>query len=111
MFAEASKAAGITPRVVTNREIRERLLFALINCGAYLLEERIAKRPGDIDISYVYGYGFPPHHGGPMWYAKEVGLQNVVNGLREFEAAFGPRWKPSALLVQAADGNRELTHA
>ncbi len=111
MFADASKAAGIAPRVVTNREIRERLLFALINRGAYLLEEGVARRPGDIDIAYVYAYGFPPHHGGPMWYAKEIGLQNVVNGLREFEAAFGPQWKPAALLVHAADDRRELAHA
>jgi 3-hydroxyacyl-CoA dehydrogenase len=111
MFADASNAAGIAPRVVTNREIRERLLFALINRGAYLLEAGVARRPGDIDIAYVYGYGFPPHHGGPMWYAKEIGLQNVVAGLREFEAAFGPQWKPSALLVQAAEDHRELMHA
>lgn len=111
MFADASQAAGIAPRVVTNREIRERLLFALINRGAYLLEEGIARRPGDIDIAYVYGYGFPPHHGGPMWYAKEIGLQNVVAGLREFEAAFGPRFTPAAQLVKAADDSRELAHA
>ena len=111
MFADASKASGIEPRVVTNREIRERLVFALINRGAYLLEEGVAQRPGDIDIAYVYGYGFPPHHGGPMWYAKEVGFNNVVAGLREFQAAFGPQWKPAPLLERAAEGDRELSHA
>jgi 3-hydroxyacyl-CoA dehydrogenase len=84
MFAEASKAEKIAPRVVTDPEIRDRLLFALINRGARLLEEGVAQRPGDIDIAYVYGYGFPPHRGGPMWYAQEIGA-----------------WKPSP----------ELTHA
>jgi 3-hydroxyacyl-CoA dehydrogenase len=111
MFVEAAQAAGITPRVVTNREIRERLLFALINRGAHLLDEGIARRPGDIDIAYVYGYGFPPHHGGPMWYAREIAFKNVVERLREFEAAFGPQWKPAAWLTNAVDEPRELAHA
>ena len=56
-------------------------------------------RPGDIDIVYVYGYGFPPHHGGPMWYAGEVGVGRVYERIRDFEATFGPQWKPSALLA------------
>lgn len=73
LFAEASTAAGIAPRAVTDRDIRDRLLRALIDRGAHLLEEGVARRPGDIDIAYVYGYGFPPHHGGPMWYANEIG--------------------------------------
>ena len=60
---------------MSDDEIRDRLIFALVNRGAYLLEEGVALRPGDIDIVYVYGYGFPPHRGGPMWYADEVGVQ------------------------------------
>jgi 3-hydroxyacyl-CoA dehydrogenase len=112
LFAEAARAAGIAPRVVTDREIRDRLLYALINRGAYLLEEGVALRPGDIDIVYVYGYGFPPHHGGPMWYADEVGVKNVYARILEFEAAFGPQWKPSAFLANgAAGGVPELAHA
>ncbi len=103
LFAQEARKAGIAPRVVTDREIRERLLYALINRGAYLLEEGIALRPGDIDIVFVYGYGFPPHHGGPMWYADEVGVALVYERIREFEAAFGPQWKPSALLARIAE--------
>jgi 3-hydroxyacyl-CoA dehydrogenase len=103
LFAEEARKAGIAPRPVTDREIRDRLLYALINRGAYLLEEGIALRPGDIDIVYVYGYGFPPHHGGPMWYAGEVGAGRVYERIRDFEAAFGPQWKPSALLARAAE--------
>ena len=73
--------------------------YALVNRGAYLLEEGVALRPGDIDIVYVYGYGFPPHHGGPMWYADEVGVENVYARILEFEAQFGEQWRPSALLA------------
>jgi len=73
IFADEARKAGITPHEYTDEEIRERLLGALIARGEKLLEEGVALRPGDIDIVYVYGYGFPPHHGGPMWYAKHGG--------------------------------------
>jgi 3-hydroxyacyl-CoA dehydrogenase len=102
LFAEEARHAGIAPREVSDSEIRERLLFALVNRGAYLLEEGVALRPGDIDIVYVYGYGFPPHYGGPMSYADEVGVERVYERIREFEAAFGPQWKPAALLADIA---------
>jgi 3-hydroxyacyl-CoA dehydrogenase len=104
LFADEARKAGIARREADDREIRERLLYALVNRGAYLLEEGIALRPGDIDIVYVYGYGFPPHHGGPMWYADEVGVANVYARIREFEAVLGPHWQPSALLAEVAAG-------
>jgi 3-hydroxyacyl-CoA dehydrogenase len=69
LFAEEARKAGIAPREVTDAEIRDRLLSALVNRGQKLLKEGVALRPGDIDIVYVYGYGFPPQRGGPMWYA------------------------------------------
>ena len=73
MFADAARRAGIAPRDVSDDEIRDRLLRALVERGRRLLEEGVALRPGDVDIVYVYGYGFPPYRGGPMWYAQEVG--------------------------------------
>ncbi len=99
LFAEEAKKAGIAPREVSDREILERLTFALINRGAYLLEEGVALRPGDIDIVYVYGYGFPPHHGGPMWYADEVGVKHVYDRVVEFG------WQPAPLLKEIAENN------
>jgi len=69
MFAEEARTAGIAPREASAEEIRTRLLGALAARGQKLVEEGVALRPGDIDIVYVYGYGFPPHHGGPMWYS------------------------------------------
>jgi 3-hydroxyacyl-CoA dehydrogenase len=108
LFAQEARKSGIAPRVVTDREIRDRLLYALINRGTYLLEEGVALRPGDIDIVYVYGYGFPPHHGGPMWYADEVGVARVYERICDFEATFGPQWKPSALLARVAESGGTL---
>ncbi len=113
LFAGEARAAGIAPYHADDVEIRERLLYALVNRGAYLLEDGIALRPGDIDIVYVYGYGFPPHHGGPMWYANEVGIEKVYARIVEFEEKFGPQWKPAPLLAERAAGRKvvELAHA
>jgi 3-hydroxyacyl-CoA dehydrogenase len=108
LFAQAAREAGIAPRQASDAEIRDRLVYALVNRGAYLLEEGIAMRPGDIDIVYVYGYGFPPHHGGPMWYADEVGVRHVYKRIKEFEAAYGPQWKPSALLARIAQSGSKF---
>ena len=113
LFAEEAAKAGIKPRTVSDQEILDRLTFALINRGAFLLEEGVALRPGDIDIVYVYGYGFPPHHGGPMWYADEVGAKHVYDRVLEFG------WTPAPLLKEIAEKNGmfsslkkgELVHA
>ncbi|MBV8074435.1 MAG: enoyl-CoA hydratase/isomerase family protein, partial [Candidatus Eremiobacteraeota bacterium] len=82
LFADGAKRAGVKPRDVSDEEIVKRLVFALANVGADLLRDGIALRPGDIDIVYIYGYGFPPHHGGPMWYADEIGVANVVADMK-----------------------------
>ena len=102
LFAEEARKAGIAPRQATDDEIRDRLIYALVNRGAYLLEEGVAVRPGDIDIVYVYGYGFPPHRGGPMWYADEVGADVVCARIEEFARLFGQQWKPAPLLERVA---------
>jgi 3-hydroxyacyl-CoA dehydrogenase len=112
LVAQEAAKAGITPREVSDAEIIERLAFALVNVGADLLDKEIALRPGDEDIVYIYGYGFPPHHGGPMWYADEVGVATVVARIK----AFG--WTVSPLLERIAiQGGtiaayqKELAHA
>ena len=80
LFAEVAAQAGIAQNPdITDDEIVKRLTHALIDAGAQLLEDKVALRPGDIDIVYVYGYGFPPHHGGPMWYAKEINYEPKVH--------------------------------
>jgi 3-hydroxyacyl-CoA dehydrogenase len=99
---EAAKQSGITPRAVAPDEIVERTVYALVNEGARILEEGIALRAGDIDVVYVYGYGFPAARGGPMWFADAVGLPKVLARTREFEKQHGPRWSPAPLLAKLA---------
>jgi 3-hydroxyacyl-CoA dehydrogenase len=78
LFKEVAAEAGIAQNPdVTDAEIVQRLTRALIDVGADLLQKKVALRPGDIDIVYIYGYGFPPHHGGPMWYGHEIGYNDV----------------------------------
>lgn len=102
---------GITPQKFTDREIVERCVFALVNEGARILEEGIALRASDIDVVYLNGYGFPLHRGGPMHYAQQVGLFNVVRALgryaRESEQA-ATFWQPATLLVQSVETGEPL---
>lgn len=106
LFAEVAAEAGIAQNPnVSDAQIVERLTRALIDVGADLLEKKIALRPGDIDIVYIYGYGFAPHHGGPMWYGHETGYKDVYGD----QASTG-----SAVVRQAHHDNgkkEELTHA
>ncbi len=106
LFAEEARRAGVAQRSgVTDEEIVQRCVYALVNAGALLLEDGIALRPGDEDIVYVYGYGFPPHHGGPMWYADEVGVENVYAAILRFKEEFGPHWQPARLLEEIAEAH------
>ena len=99
---------GTTPRKISDDEIVHRLVYALVNEGAKIVEEGIAMRASDIDMVYLTGYGFPLHRGGPMNYADTVGLFNVVGAMKRFaanpldDAGF---WQPAPLLAKlAAEG-------
>jgi 3-hydroxyacyl-CoA dehydrogenase len=94
-----AKALGIERDPIDADEIIDRLIFALINEGINILDEGIAQRPSDIDVVYVYGYGFPAWRGGPMHYADEVGLDKVLQRIEEFRDRFGAEnWTPAPLL-------------
>ncbi len=101
MIAEHRKSLGITPRKVADEEIVQRLVYSLVNEAAHILEEGIASKASDIDMVYLTGYGFPMYRGGPMLYADQVGLFNVVQSMHRFaqnphdDANF---WKPAPLL-------------
>jgi 3-hydroxyacyl-CoA dehydrogenase len=92
---------GITPRRIDNAEIVDRLVYALVNEGAKILDEKIAARASDIDVVYLTGYGFPAARGGPMFYADNVGLHIVRRRMQQFarnphgDPAF---WTPAALI-------------
>ncbi|XP_051999028.1 peroxisomal bifunctional enzyme [Xyrauchen texanus] len=91
---------GIQPRNISSQEIIERCLFALANEGFRILEDGIAARPEDIDVIYLFGYGFPRHRGGPMFYASMVGLQRVLERLEHYQQTHPdvPYLEPSPLL-------------
>jgi 3-hydroxyacyl-CoA dehydrogenase len=101
-----SKEQGIARRPVSDQEIVERCMYALVNEGAKILEEGIALRASDIDMVYLTGYGFPLYRGGPMFYADTVGLKNVVAEMEKYaKGRNGQFWKPAALLAKlAAEG-------
>jgi 3-hydroxyacyl-CoA dehydrogenase len=102
---EEAKKRGIARRAVSDEEIIARITTALANEGARVLEEGYATRAGDIDIVYVYGFGFPRYRGGPMFYADTVGLPNVLARVNEYRARFGDYWEPAPLLkTLAAEG-------
>jgi 3-hydroxyacyl-CoA dehydrogenase len=103
-------ANGITPRKVSDEEVVERCIYALVNEGARILAEGIAARASDIDLVYLNGYGFPAHRGGPMLYADTVGLPNVVRALRRFAAEPGadPSWQPAPLLLKLAEEGKSF---
>lgn len=102
---ECRAEMGITPRKINNQEIVQRCVYALVNEGARILEEGIAQRASDIDMVYLTGYGFPVFRGGPMHYAEQVGLTNVVRNMEPF--AENPHtqpgfWEPAPLLLKRA---------
>ena len=96
-----SQAQGVTRRVISDEEIVERLVFALVNEGAWILQEGIAARASDIDLVYLAGYGFPAGRGGPMFYADTIGLPKVEAAVRGFMAQpNGGAWKLAPLLSE-----------
>lgn len=90
---------GVQRRELSSEEILDRHLLALINEGFRILEEGIAQRPGDIDVVYVHGYGFPSYRGGPMFYASQRGLGSVLGSIEKlYGATREPYWAPALLL-------------
>ncbi len=103
IIVETSKELGIERREIDDQEILERCLYPLINEGARILEEGIALRPGDIDIIWLNGYGFPPYRGGPMFHADQIGLKAVHEAICRYRDAHGADfWTPSPLLERLA---------
>jgi 3-hydroxyacyl-CoA dehydrogenase len=106
MIVKHSKDIGVERRKISEQEIVERLVYALVNEAAYLLAEGIAQRASDVDMVYLTGYGFPLFRGGPMLYADIVGLPNVVAAMEKYaKGRNGEFWKPAPLLAKlAAEG-------
>ena len=99
IIADFRKEQDITPRDITDQEILERCMFVMINEGAKILEEGVADRALDIDVVWIFGYGFPAYRGGPMFWADQLGLDVILNAVEKYHDDIGgDQWKPSALL-------------
>ena len=107
MIIAHSKDLGIERRKISDQEIVERLVYALVNEGALILEEGIALRASDIDMVYLTGYGFPLFRGGPMFYADTVGLSNVLMSIHRYAKGRHPEaWVPAPLLSKLASESK-----
>ena len=105
IIEEERKARNVEAKSLSSDEIRRRYFAAMVNEGAKVLEEKMALRPSDIDVTKLFGYGFPRHMGGPMRYADVYGVENILKDLKEFEKEDPYFWKPAELIVKlVADG-------
>jgi len=98
-----AREKGITRRQIPDQEILERCIYPMINEGAKILEEGIAQRPSDIDVVWIYGYGWPRYRGGPMFYADTVSVPEVLDILEKYEGKHGDAFKPADLLYRIAE--------
>src|SRR4051812_17075701 len=105
---EEARKRGITRRPISDEEVLARITTALANEGARVLEDKFATRPGDIDIIYAYGFGFPRHTGGPMFYAETVGLDRVLARVKEYRGRFGDYWQPAPMLEKLVAEGRSF---
>lgn len=99
IIADIRSEKGITPKLFSATEIMERYLAAMVNEGCEVLREGVALKPSDIDVTFVYGYGFPRYRGGPMKYADMYGVQKMLTNIQKYEKEDPVFWKPSKLLT------------
>jgi 3-hydroxyacyl-CoA dehydrogenase len=104
-----SKREGVERREISDQEIIERTLYTMVNEGAKILEEGMAQRASDIDVVWVYGYGWPVYRGGPMFWADTEGAGGIVEGLRRQESRMGSDFSFSKLLLEKAERGEKFT--
>ena len=111
VIASVARDFGIPQRTFTDEEILRRLLFASVNEACRILEDGKAYRASDIDVMWLYGFGFPRHRGGLMFWADTVGAREIHRQVCEWHERYGKRWKPSQLLGQLAESGGLLREA
>ena len=107
IIADCAREAGITRRAISDEEIAERCVLALVNEGARIVAEGIAQRASDVDVVYVNGYGFPAWRGGPMFHARSLGWKQVLEKLQALHAQHGEHWVPAPWIVKQAQASEE----
>ena len=111
IIVEVASEQGILRRKIGEAEILARLLYPMVNEGAKILEEKIAIRASDIDVIWVYGYGWPVYRGGPMFWADQVGLKTIRDRMNEWRKTQGEEWTPAPLLDRLASEGKTFTGA
>ncbi|MDP9422858.1 MAG: 3-hydroxyacyl-CoA dehydrogenase NAD-binding domain-containing protein [Pseudomonadota bacterium] len=109
IIEDFSTKQGVTRRQIDDEEIVQRTLYTMVNEGAKILEEGMAQRASDIDVVWVYGYGWPVYRGGPMFWADTEGLQKIVDGLKEQQVRMGNDFSFSQLLLEKAEKGEKFT--
>ena len=109
IIEDFAKEQGVERREISDQEIVERTLYTMVNEGAKILEEGMAQRASDIDVVWVYGYGWPVYRGGPMFWADNEGLDTIVEGLKRQEQRMGDDFSFSKLLLDKAAAGEKLT--
>jgi len=109
IIEEFAAKQGVTRRDISDEEIVERTLYTMVNEGAKILEEGMAQRASDIDVVWVYGYGWPVYRGGPMFWADTEGLAKIVEGLKHQEQRMGSDFSFSKLLLDKAEAGEKFT--
>lgn len=108
IIAVEAERLNVGRKSLTADEIQQRCIFGLINEGARILEEGLVYRASDIDVIWIYGYGFPRFRGGPMFYADQIGLDKVYETVRGYHGTLGNYWQPAPLLEQFAKEGRKF---
>jgi 3-hydroxyacyl-CoA dehydrogenase len=109
IIEDFARKQGVERRAISDEEIVERTLYTMVNEGAKILEEGVAQRASDIDVVWVYGYGWPVYRGGPMFWADTVGLDKIVEGLKRQEERMKPEFSFSQLLLDKAERGEKFT--
>jgi 3-hydroxyacyl-CoA dehydrogenase len=111
LIEDVSRELGVRRRAISDDEILARLLHPLVNEGAKILADGTALRAGDVDVVYVYGYGFPAYRGGPLFWADTIGLDQVIATMQRLAPSHGARWAPAPLLLELAASGRAFCGA
>ena len=111
VIEDVRREMGIKPHDFTDEEILQRLLFSSVNEAAKILEEGIAYRASDVDIMWLYGFGFPRYRGGLLFWADQIGVKKIYDTMREWEKTYGDRWKPANLIKELAESGKSFADA
>jgi 3-hydroxyacyl-CoA dehydrogenase len=111
LIASVARQFGIVQRTFSDEEILHRLLFASVNEACRILDEGRAYRASDIDVMWLYGFGFPRHRGGLMYWADTIGAAPIHRQVTEWHERYGKRWEPSTLLARVAESGTRFRDA